>query len=168
MSLPAISNVSVAPLPNIGIQSSASLICVGQSAVLTPSGAVSYSISGGNFTISPTVTTSYTIQATAASSCSNSVVYTQNVSACTSLQSTSQNLERIKVYPNPVQTFLNIEVNATTSATLEIINPLGQVIQRISLEESLYQLNMAELESGLYLLKINQSNEQRIIKVIKN
>ncbi len=68
--------------PNISISGSNSL-CVGQTIVLTVSGATSYAWSNGNFTpstsVNPTTTTNYTVIGTSANGCVNSMVKTIQV-----------------------------------------------------------------------------------------
>jgi hypothetical protein len=56
---PAIVTVTVIPLPQVSMNSGS--ICAGEDFVFYPSGASSYTISGGTFTVSPPVTTSYSL-----------------------------------------------------------------------------------------------------------
>ncbi len=68
---PAISNLSVAPLPLINVNSGT--ICSGQSFTIIPSGASTYTISGGNAIVSPTINTTYSITGTNTFGCTNSL-----------------------------------------------------------------------------------------------
>jgi len=54
-------------------------ICAGQSFQIIPSGAITYFYSGGSSNVSPSVTTTYTVNGTAANGCWNSVVLTVTV-----------------------------------------------------------------------------------------
>ena len=65
----AVSNITVNSLPSI--TESGGVICAGQIFTLNPLGALTYSISGGTATISPTMTTSYSITGTDAFGCTN-------------------------------------------------------------------------------------------------
>ncbi|HQQ93860.1 MAG TPA: FG-GAP-like repeat-containing protein [Bacteroidia bacterium] len=64
---PAVSNVTVYITPTV--TSNSGTICAGQSYAIVPSGASTYTISGGTFTVNPLVTTSYTINAMSANGC---------------------------------------------------------------------------------------------------
>lgn len=68
--------VTVNPSPTVTVASSASVICVGQSATLTSSGASSYvwnpgNISGGSINVTPGTTTTYTVTGTGANGCTS-------------------------------------------------------------------------------------------------
>lgn len=77
----AVFTVSVAPIPTITVVGTA--VCPGQSAIITASGATTYTWSTGANTnvisVNPLVNTSYTVTGTTVASCSNSSVYTVNV-----------------------------------------------------------------------------------------
>lgn len=77
----AVSTVSVNTSPTITVNNST--ICSGSSVTIIPSGAATYSISGGNFTVTPVTTTLYTVTATGANGCaaSNTAVTTVAVNA---------------------------------------------------------------------------------------
>lgn len=63
----AVVSVVVNTSPTISVNSAS--ICSGSNAVVSPSGAATYSITGGSFTVSPATTTSYTITGTGANGC---------------------------------------------------------------------------------------------------
>jgi gliding motility-associated-like protein len=77
----AVFTVSVAPIPTITVVGTA--VCPGQSAIITASGATTYTWSTGANTnvisVNPLVNTSYTVTGTTVASCSNTSVYTVNV-----------------------------------------------------------------------------------------
>lgn len=69
--------VGIIPTPNVNITATSTSICLGQSVTLTATGASSYQWNGGSFnntpgssqTVSPTVTTTYTVSGNPSSSC---------------------------------------------------------------------------------------------------
>jgi hypothetical protein len=69
--------VNVLPLPSVGANTGT--ICEGESFAFVPSGAVTYSFSGGASIVSPTITTTYTITGFAANGCSDTAMKTINV-----------------------------------------------------------------------------------------
>jgi hypothetical protein len=63
----AISDVTVNPIPTLSVSSGT--ICIGQSFVLSPSGAATYTFSSGSAIVSPTTNTAYSIIGTSAEGC---------------------------------------------------------------------------------------------------
>jgi len=88
------------------------------------------------------------------------------------VQQNKEETQNIVIYPNPANNILNVEMlnlASTGSATkLEIINSLGQVLSIIELSNQTSTININELPSGLYQLKLNEGSEQRVFKFIKN
>jgi putative IMPACT (imprinted ancient) family translation regulator len=73
----------------------------------------------------------------------------------------------IKTYPNPNSGILNIESSVAIDK-LEIYNNIGQSIKSISIIENQTLLNINELSSGVYFLKIyNDNTLMKIEKIIK-
>jgi poly(3-hydroxybutyrate) depolymerase len=73
------------------------------------------------------------------------------------------NLDKIKVYPNPTNS--KITVTGASNQTIEysIFNVFGQLVLSGSGTSDTLQINLSELDSQMYFLKIN--NE--VIKIIK-
>jgi hypothetical protein len=67
LSASAVGNITVAITPTVTINSGTA--CTGQAFVLNPSGAFSYSYSGGGATVFPSSSTSYTVTGTSAAGC---------------------------------------------------------------------------------------------------
>ena len=80
----AISNVTVYALPVISVNSGS--ICNGQNFTISPSGANTYTIQGGNAVVSPSVNSSYSVSGTSTAGC---------ISA-------SAAISNVTVYANPV------------------------------------------------------------------
>ena len=68
------------------------------------------------------------------------------------------------IYPNPVDDFLHLELeNKNNEIFIEIYDLLSNhIITTKSLE-----VNMEKYNSGVYILKINQGENIKVIKVIK-
>jgi hypothetical protein len=67
---PVVASIGVYPLPLITVPSGS--ICRGNSFILNPTGAVSYTFSGGSAIVSPTATSTYSVQGTNAYGCVSS------------------------------------------------------------------------------------------------
>jgi hypothetical protein len=93
-------------------------------------------------------------------------------SLASGLKSTNSNITSIKLHPNPVNDMLNIELLNlawTGSVTeLEIINTLGQVIHRLTIDNHNSSINIKDLPSGFYFIKIfNKEGLISTTKIIK-
>ncbi|MGL5889862.1 MAG: T9SS type A sorting domain-containing protein, partial [Bacteroidia bacterium] len=54
-------------------------------------------------------------------------------------------------YPNPANEI--VFLNTTENGYAEVINELGQTVERIQITDSVYQLNTSGYASGLYLIR---------------
>lgn len=158
--------VSVNALPVIVANTTSTLLCVGQTATISVTGANTYTWStsenGSSISVNPTVNTTYTINGTDANNCSSSITFTQNVSLCTGLDLLSNNsLSFLNVYPNPNNG--NFIITSTEDIILAMTDNLGQTIQTINLNAfNNHQENVNNLSSGIYFI-IGQSVNQKII-----
>jgi hypothetical protein len=57
----------------------------------------------------------------------------------------------IKIYPNPTQDFLTVEINAGEELEVDIFNTLGQKIRSFQLKEKM-QLDVSDFGNGMYWL----------------
>ncbi|MEX2380468.1 MAG: T9SS type A sorting domain-containing protein [Vicingaceae bacterium] len=91
-------------------------------------------------------------------------------SILTSLDKNSELLKNISLYPNPAKTQLNLEwFSETKQMNIEIIDGLGRVYQsRSSLPKNgKLGLDVSQLSSGLYFLRIQLDNEVIIRRFVK-
>lgn len=78
-----------------------------------------------------------------------------------------------KIYPSYTRDFVNVEIKnpGNTVYHLDAINSIGaKVIAHLLLEQSLTKLDLSDKTSGIYFLKIYQSENEQVIfnqKVIK-
>lgn len=76
------------------------------------------------------------------------------------------NLESFKVYPNPVNSILNIEVKNCQSTEIMIYNLSGILVKSLSVNAST-AINVSELTKGMYIIKFSSNNGTEITKFIK-
>lgn len=152
----ATSQVTVAPSPNLFAFTSTSVLCQGQTAVLTASGAATYSWSSGPSTstilISPTVTTSYTVVGSASNGCSSSASITQSVSTCAGISVNQKEVSSLLVYPNPFESKLMIN-GLELNETLEVYNSLGALVYKSPVTSTETEVNLGEQPIGIYFIK---------------
>jgi hypothetical protein len=167
----AIASLSVIPGPSVNIVTSNSILCVGQSATLSASGAVNYTwsigMSGPQIIVSPTTSTTYSIYATNSLGCSNSSSFLQSVSLCTNIFSQENNSKPfLQLYPNPTNKNLKVSL-------LNLEGPLNVVVYdcngKVCLSKTVNNesiINVDELKSGLYFVVAINANLK--VKFIKN
>jgi hypothetical protein len=116
---------------------------------------------GGSINVSPSVTTTYTINGASANGCSSSAVFTQTVTDCTGLNIISPNATEVTVYPNPFSGAITITSNI--KARIEIFNLLGSKVYATTIESGATEIDLSNQSKGIYFVKIG-SVTKKIIK----
>ncbi|RED44770.1 T9SS type A sorting domain-containing protein [Seonamhaeicola aphaedonensis] len=78
-----------------------------------------------------------------------------------------ENIEGLTIYPNPVsngQTYVHISSEKNLSKKIEFFNVLGKRIYSTNLIGK--QLNIINLNKGVYILKITEDNISEIRKLV--
>lgn len=74
----------------------------------------------------------------------------------------------VSLYPNPIKDKLTVNFfNQSSETKITLINSIGQTIYYISEIPKTNQLDFAFIPAGLYFLKIENNNEQKIFKILK-
>ena len=136
-------------------------ISQGESTVLIATGADSYVWSTGEttamITISPDVTTTYTVVGTR-NGCEGTAEVTVNVTV-----GVEDNFAmNFKIYPNPTNGELKVECAGMQE--IIVFMPNAQMVEKVNVNADNYVLDMNEYKSGIYYLKI--IGEETIIKKI--
>jgi uncharacterized repeat protein (TIGR03803 family) len=161
--------VVVNPLPTITVNSPLT-ICEQETVKLTASGAVTYTWNapmqfGANVSVTPTVTTTYTVGGSDANGCPNAMVFTIVVDPCTGLQA-GVNKNAIGLFPNPSSGMVFVEVPSPGKA--KVYNNLGQLVMEVSLEAGKNILLLDQHTNGLYTVCISVDGRQETRKLIKD
>ncbi len=161
-------SISVNPAPTINVVSSSSMICVGQTATLTASGASTYSWTSGpnsaSYTVNPTTNTTYTVAATGTNSCTNTASFVQNVSLCTGID--EQNVaSSVNIYPNPANSEINIVFEDNAERTIEIVDLLGKKMFSGLIMQSA-KIDVSGYSKGVYLINIQTKTSNISKKLI--
>ena len=81
------------------------------------------------------------------------------------LSSTQFNNADLSIYPNPVSNgFVNIRSTSTDALTIAVYDLLGKQISNTTLTNN--RLNVSQLNTGIYILKISQKNKSITKKLI--
>lgn len=165
----SVTNVVVNQLPVINVSTTNTVLCVGEAATISASGASVYTFnpggSGPDIIVSPTVTATYTVTGIDNNGCKNTSVIMQAVDACTGLKENSMGGPGIKLYPNPTSGLVHLELNSEQEIT--VINALGQTVYFAARVSGRYILHLEELENGMYIVKTRNEDGLRTVKVIK-
>jgi hypothetical protein len=169
ISQPAVGQVIVIPTPVLQVFGILPIICASESVSLTVTGANLYIWSNGLVTasvvIQPTTTTQYSLTGINQVGCKGYTVITQNVSKCTSLPPDVFKPEW-QVYPNPMDSYLNIEASAD-EMNIEIWDSVGRLVYSINKVSGVYNLSTQELPGGVYIVKLSTSTDMQTFRVIK-
>ena len=87
--------------------------------------------------------------------CENSIA-AKNSETKNSLSVTTDKTTKVKVYPNPVQSMLTIELNRTgpMKKVIKVFDMSGKVVITKQATENIVQLDFKQLSSGIYFIKI--------------
>ncbi len=166
----AVRSITVNPLPVVAV-SGPTLICKGNTATLTASGANSYtwntSSNSATVSVSPVLTTTYTVNGTDLNGCSKAASLTLSVSPCTGIESWSREATGISLYPNPARDEVFIQSNLAIQA-YSILDVSGRsVFEASGLNTDKAQLNLRSYDSGIYMILIYAGNSTTALKFIK-
>lgn len=113
-----------------------------------------------------TATTTYYITGTFASCTTPAVPVIAKVEICTGVDDLDEN-GGIEAYPNPASNLLNVKATENINAVY-VVDMLGKVVmQDNTIKKNAVQLNITELPAGLYFVRVNTANAQKLLKVIK-
>lgn len=144
------------------------LICAGDETKLTAIGANTFTWStlsnSLNILISPTITTTYTLEGTSTAGCYDSEILIVTVDQCNGF---IENIRPnpVSVYPNPSSNKLLIETQKEIK--ISIYDAAGKLIlDERSINEN-YNLDVSNYAKGLYFLRVSDSKISQTIKFIK-
>ncbi|MEI8136145.1 MAG: T9SS type A sorting domain-containing protein, partial [Bacteroidota bacterium] len=170
--------VNILPLPAITATPNNSVICQGQTLILSATGANTYSwvpgnINGSVVTYTPALTTNYTVTGTGANGCVNTNNVTVNVSICTGISTSIQNGE-FSLYPNPTNGVLLLKMNTLKAAqvSITIVDVSGKVVLKSDFnfteKSNSTEINLEKFANGIYFLKLGTAdNSMQTIRVVK-
>ncbi len=165
----AISNIIVNPTPTISAVSSSSILCAGQTASLTASGAITYTWNTMNtnfvIAVSPTVNTTYTVTGTNSTGCTNTISISQIVDLCTGISNANIQSSKTKLFPNPTCGIITIELPENSKVI--VLNSLSEVIYNENLILGQHSVDFSNICNGIYFVKVILNKKEEIFKLIK-
>ncbi|MBN2779115.1 MAG: T9SS type A sorting domain-containing protein [Bacteroidales bacterium] len=64
----------------------------------------------------------------------------------------------INIYPNPANDYINVEFGENKTYNVVIFNNLGQKVREVLLTSYNNKINVNDLQSGIYTIKIQVDN----------
>ncbi len=162
--------INVSPNPIVLANSTKTAICKGEFTSMNASGASTYSwtngSTGASVSISPTITTNYTVTGTNANGCSGQASIQLKVNNCLSVFESILK-DGISIFPNPSSG--DFVIQSESQMNLSLVNQLGQNVTLIELNSSNnYQVNVNNLVSGIYFITGENGNNKINRKIIVN
>lgn len=160
--------IAVNPLPNIQISPAQGTFCSGSSINLKASGASSYtwnsSVTASSITVSPLLSTSYTVVGTSSVGCVNIQSVNLEINACLALAE-QQLVNDSFIYPNPTKDKLSIQTSV--DAEIVLINNLGELILETKFLAGENSLDLSHLATGVYFMTLRSETSYQRFKVVK-
>jgi hypothetical protein len=168
--------VIVNPIPTISATPDDTVVCIGDSALITLSGAQTYTWQPGNFVtgntayIAPQGYEVYTITGTTAAGCSSTTTVILDVEEC-DIDTGSRVVNQWIPVPNPSNGMFNLKgVSNGQELVIKVFNAEGRMVY----EENdypmagplVFPLDLTDLRSGMYLIQITQGEDQQTVRVI--
>lgn len=164
----AVSSVTVSNLPLVMATTNNTLLCTGETATLTASGAASYTWSTNETTnsivINPTASTNYTLNGVDVNGCSNTYTISQLVDLCTGIVEAVV-FEKLKIYPNPTDGLFSIDLPNISEVSMT--NVLGENILNEKFVLGKQVINIQNQPAGIYYVKVISNKNQQTVKLIK-
>lgn len=73
-----------------------------------------------------------------------------------------------KIYPNPTNGILNIDVNKHQNINFQLVNLKGEIIKNGIFDDIHNSIDITDEQSGIYILTLKSGNKSESIKIIKN
>jgi hypothetical protein len=67
----------------------------------------------------------------------------------------------VNIYPNPAKEEVFVQINAFENARIEIIDQVGQIVMDQFVQQNESRLDVSNLRSGIYLVRITTNDQQR-------
>ncbi len=169
--------VSVNPLPEVFIGNDTTITTLDTLIITTNSSFQNYYWSTGSTDTSIIVNGSigvgvydYSVTVVGENGCLNSDTIKVTIELPTSVNS-KFDFNQIKIFPNPTNDIINIEISNSMNEdiSLNVYNSLGELlIEKKFLNKTTDYIDISHFSKGIYYLKIESANINKVEKIILN
>ena len=71
------------------------------------------------------------------------------------------------VFPNPFEDQLTIDGGSPEKYAIQVFNAAGQLVSTFNSQESVTNLNLGNLQQGVYFMKIKSQKNEQTVKLLK-
>ncbi|NQY66703.1 MAG: T9SS type A sorting domain-containing protein [Flavobacteriales bacterium] len=68
-------------------------------------------------------------------------------------------IERIEIYPNPVNTVITIRFKTEGNHEIHIVNMLGKQVKRFQNLSKIARIDISDVEEGVYIMRIKKDDK---------
>lgn len=167
--------INVNQLPTISAVSSVTAICLGESAVLNSAGGLNYQwfnqtqtlTTGNQITVSPSVSTTYSVVGTDINGCSNSDIINLTVNTCLGINNIPFANNYMIIYPNPNNGNFTIESTNENIKQLSIVDLTGRIFLVTETENQKVKIDISDIPDGIYFAKVKVDGKTNVLKIVK-
>jgi hypothetical protein len=155
-------NITVNALPSLSLTVSSKTICLGEKTSILINGANTYTWSTAatatSISVSPTITTTYSVIGVDLNNCASKDSITMVVSQCDGLSEASRVSNLTRVYPSPNTGVFTIELPETDEFEIVVTNMLGQRMLATK-SKSVNTIDLMRFDNGIYFIHVIQNNK---------
>jgi hypothetical protein len=148
-------------------------ICAGEKVLLTASGNYTFNWSNGSqnysMTASPTVNSVYTCTYSSTSNnitCINTSSINVAVNKCLNLNQSVSNDYPFSVFPNPASNTVKVINQNFANASLQLRDQLNRIVLSTAITLGLNEIDLRQLQPGIYVLYVFNKDIHRCLKLI--
>jgi len=157
-----INRLYTASMPAINVSASSATICPGQHVTLTAEGGTNYTWSntsgGSSISVTPTLTTGYTVTGTTSVGCIATATISLTVKVCTAVDEISPE-SLFAIYPNPSNGRFFIK-SVDAICDIEIFDLSGALIYSIRRSPGISEIELNDTCKGFYFIKFRDKMGQ--------
>ena len=160
-------------IPPLKLTSNKNPLCIGETATLSATGAVTYTWGSGAVVsatvVSPVYDTFYFLYGTDPNGCVASATLTQYVNACTGIENFAEQL-KVNAFPNPtIGNFYVVPGFLFDKCVYELLSPEGRLLEKgqtDSTEKIQFNFSGRNYNPGMYFLRMIFDGNSTVIKFV--
>ena len=100
-------------------------------------------------------------------SCANDAVADIQVDICLNISPSIISTNEFEIFPNPFSSQITVIINKTNKNKIEILNVLGEIVFSSEIKDNNTIIDLSRLVKGVYFVKINNGQNSRKQKLVK-